>query len=175
MPNSETKYTPGLPFDTKQLKLPSEPLSVAAGVGRLNDRAYFSISENGILVYRRRSIASRLCWKDRVRRTISSVGGRTTYVRVALSPGGKRVFVEGNGDIWMIELATDIVSRFTLAPSSEADAIWSIVTPSTPTAPFFWLQHLRRLRRPDYSCKVAPSATSANEQFTWLTPFIQLD
>jgi Tol biopolymer transport system component len=113
------------PFDMKELKLTSEPRSVADGVGRLNDQAYFSTSENGILVYRGGSVASRVRWKDREGRTIGSVGGRTTYVQIALSPDGKRALVGGGADIWMIELATDIVSRFSLSPASDGDAIWS--------------------------------------------------
>jgi len=124
-------------FDAKKFRLQGEPFVVAddvfaSGAGSARN-ADFSASGTGVLVHRGGTGAgsSRLVWVDRSGRELSELGPPNPYGNVAISPDGERVAVEigadlSSTDIWLIERARGISSRFTFERSSD---IWPIWTP----------------------------------------------
>jgi Tol biopolymer transport system component len=123
------------PFDPDRLRLTGEPVPVADQVGFAPNRgsAAFSVSENGTLVFGPAGAGqtTRLQWFDRGGTRLEAVGPPATYTDPELSPDGKRVAVErtdpqtGSGDIWLLETARDVASRFTFEPTNDANANWS--------------------------------------------------
>ena len=70
-----------------------------------------------------------LTWFDREGREISKVGQPGEYINSVLSPDGKKTAVQrrvdGNSDIWVIDLERGMPVRFTFGASSEDDPAWS--------------------------------------------------
>jgi Tol biopolymer transport system component len=69
-------------------------------------------------------------WFDRQGKPIGSLGPSSTYNGLSLSPDGKRVAVEdigasGNWDIWMIDPARAVSTRFTFDPGQDWFPVWS--------------------------------------------------
>ncbi len=120
------------PFDVSKLEVTGEPVPVLENVGFNADtgRSQFSVSENGTLVYKMGSLAERqLTWFDRQGKEISKVASQGNYSDIVLSPDGKKAAatrnVDGNVDIWMIDLERGLPTRFTFNASSEDDPAWS--------------------------------------------------
>jgi serine/threonine protein kinase len=123
------------PFDAQSLRFTGEPVPIADGVDRgPGARGAFSISRtvssNGVLAYR--GIGdTRLQWLDRDGRVLETIGPPGHYANPALSPDGRRAAVArldratGSLDIWLIEIARGVLSRFTFDPSSEDMPLWS--------------------------------------------------
>ncbi len=82
-------------FNPDRLELTGEPVAVAEGVAynSFNGRNTFSVSENGVLVYRTGRLGglptSELVWFDRGGKRIGSVGRTGYYLRPTLSRGRK--------------------------------------------------------------------------------------
>ncbi len=121
------------PFDGRKFELRGEPFpivdDVAVGGGGAAN-AEFSASGNGVLVFRGSAGAgtSRLTWVDRAGKDVQVVGDPGTYSDQAVSPDGKRIAVEagtGNPDIWTIESARNVTTRFTFSPASDYWPVWS--------------------------------------------------
>jgi len=122
------------PFDTTRLELSGDPFPVAEQVS-ISGGGDFSVSENGVLVYRTRNTAgSELAWFDRTGRQLETVGAPASYGDgdLSLSPDDKRVAVSRNDpqqrrnfDIWLLELGRDVHTRFTFHPSPDANSLWS--------------------------------------------------
>jgi serine/threonine protein kinase len=123
----------GQAFDLNKLQLSGEPFPVAEQVGfdLSTFQTYFSASQTGVLAY---SVATggktQLTWMDRTGKEIGLVGQPANYIRPALSPDGKRVAVDGsdiqgNRDIWLLDLANGNPTRFTFDPAQELFAVWS--------------------------------------------------
>ncbi len=120
-------------FDASKLELTGEPFPVAEEVDR-NTGAHFghvSVSETGVLVYASGSAESRqLTWFDRGGKRLGTVGPTGAYHGPWLSPDEKRVVVGrddpqvNTADIWLIDLARGIPTRFTFA-SVNISPIWS--------------------------------------------------
>jgi eukaryotic-like serine/threonine-protein kinase len=110
------------PFDAKKLTLSGTPALVAEDVlsaPGLNVAA-FSASATGTLAYRNGSPEERqLTWFDRSGKTIETVGmpDRSTPDGVSLSPDDQRAAmtrsVNGNMDIWVMDIPRGVLSRFT--------------------------------------------------------------
>ena len=125
------------PFDASSLQLHGNAVPVAEGVepvGEIGPTSYapFSVSENGILVYRREvRDLTQLTWFDRHGKQLGTVGSPGRYDELALSPDGKRIALErmdsnlASSDIWLLDLATAGFSRFTFGPASQISPIWS--------------------------------------------------
>ncbi len=119
------------PFDVSKLEFTGEPVAVVENVGLTAiGRSQFSVSENGTLVYKPGSGGERqLTWFDRQGKEISKVGPPGIYEDVVLSPDGKRAAasrtVDGNGDIWVIDMERGVPTRFTFSPVFEDDPAWS--------------------------------------------------
>jgi eukaryotic-like serine/threonine-protein kinase len=120
-------------LDVRTGKLQGEPHTVAdqIGVNRSNRMAFFSASQNGVLVYSQANgDQRRLAWVDRAGRDAGEVGGSGAYGSVALSPDGKRLacqMTDASGaaaDIWVRDLERNVSSRFTIDPGNDIWPAW---------------------------------------------------
>jgi hypothetical protein len=124
------------PFDANSLELTGEAVTIAElAQSGLNLR--FSVSQNGILVYRGRGYESesrwQLFWFDPARRdkNLGSIGDSERYWRPRLSPDGKKIaggisnLQSQNTDIWIYDLTRKLRTRFTFEPSAEGAPLWS--------------------------------------------------
>jgi eukaryotic-like serine/threonine-protein kinase len=121
-------------FDVASLTLTGAPFPVAEQVGRLRStsEAYFSVSETGVLVYKSSDAGmTQLVWFDRSGQQLGATGPPGYYLFPTLSPDEKRVAISrddaqaGNYDIWLLDLARGIPSRFTFDPASDVYPVWS--------------------------------------------------
>jgi eukaryotic-like serine/threonine-protein kinase len=114
-------------FDDKRLELIGEALPVAEPVGSFAGDAFFSVSTNGILVYRSGSASQNFqaTWFDRQGKTLGKVGEPGSYNGLALSPDGEQVAISQGGDLWLLDLSRGTNTRFTFGNSQSAFPIWS--------------------------------------------------
>ena len=113
-------------FDTTKWEALGEPFSIAEQVAGSS----FSVSDHGVLVYTADDPGTNsLAWRDRSGKLIGRVNEPGIYGQIVLSPDEKRVAVErgplSTSDIWLLELSSDILSRFTFHPAGEVDPTWS--------------------------------------------------
>ena len=121
-------------FDTSGLRLAGEAVALAESVAIRPQfsRGVFSTSENGTVLYgTARHQLTQLVWIDREGRQIGAITNPGNYERAALSPDEKTVAVEvidrhlETPDIWLVEAARGVTSRFTSAASAERMPVWS--------------------------------------------------
>jgi eukaryotic-like serine/threonine-protein kinase len=120
------------PFDARGLKLSGDPVVVAQNVGTFQGAGFFSVSADGILVYRTASAAavSQLTWFDRQGEALGTAGEPASYQDLALSPDGiKAVAARSNPqsnrlDLWTFDFSRGTNTRFTFG-SRAGDPIWS--------------------------------------------------
>jgi len=125
------------PLDTRALKLTGEPFPVAEPIRAApNGGGDFSVSQNGVLVYAVGvGQSGRLVWQGRDGRqeVIGGTGNIPTLLNPALSPDARRVAVRvldpqaRTRDIWLVDIARGVTSRFTFEPSNENHPLWSAV------------------------------------------------
>jgi hypothetical protein len=122
-------------FDAIRLELSGKPITVAqqvvaqSGLGR----AALSASAAGPIVYRggRLEAERRLIWFDRTGKELEAVPGSypATSSFVSLSPNGGTVAFprhqEGSTDIWLLDLARGVPTRFTSDSNFELYPVWS--------------------------------------------------
>jgi tRNA A-37 threonylcarbamoyl transferase component Bud32 len=123
-------------FDVRRLQLVGSPSVVAADVapGFLSGQPSFSSSE-GVLAYvlPREGTLGRLTWFDANGRAMHAIEppSGTEYLNPALSPDGTRVAVNrmdpenARWNVWVLELARDVMSRVTFQDGMNSDAVWS--------------------------------------------------
>ena len=121
-------------LDPVGLELSGEPTPIAAGIVRAPTGRYapFSASPD-VLAYRTGGITPmRLVWVDRAGRVLGHVHGPARYpANPALSPDGSKLAIAvldvsaGSADIWVIDLARGVPSRFTFHPSWELAPVWA--------------------------------------------------
>jgi serine/threonine protein kinase len=115
-------------FNESTLAVEGDPILLADGV-----EGAFSVSDNGLLFYRKGSGApptKQLIWFDGSGKQVGEVGAAAAnYGNVELSPKGDRVAVDintnGNRDIWVIDIARSVPSRITFENSPEWSPSWS--------------------------------------------------
>jgi Tol biopolymer transport system component len=116
------------PFNAARLTFTGPEKLLTAGVSS------FSVSDDGTIVYQPERIAiSRLTWFDRQGRATSTLGEPGQYAQVVLSPRGRRATVvqtdaqgmQGNSELWDIDLTTGVWSRLTTDPALDSDPSWS--------------------------------------------------
>jgi eukaryotic-like serine/threonine-protein kinase len=123
------------PFDPDRLSVSGNPVPVAPKVeyGEAKSQGNFSVSENGVLVYRSAySIPSRLVWLDRSGKQVATLGEPGNYGLPRLSPDGHTVAIPredaadaGKSDLWLLEVQRGIFSRLTFHPAVAYSAVWS--------------------------------------------------
>ena len=126
------------PFDASRGELENEPTSVVeqvavanVGPGGTLGLGYFAASESGTLVYFKPvSRNTQLTWFNREGQGGggSIEAGRSGVLK--LSPDGTRVALERtdeakNQDIWQIDLARGLTTRFTFDAATDAQPVWS--------------------------------------------------
>jgi len=121
-------------LDLARGELTGEPQVVAESVAYnpATGRGVFSVSANRQIVYRS-PLADRrqLVWYDRTTgRSAAATEADGNGQQVAeLSPDGRRVAVDrtvqGNRDIWLLDLARGSVPRFTFDPAQDGMPAWS--------------------------------------------------
>jgi len=117
-------------FDAGKLDLAGDPFPVAEQVGSYFSFSLFSVSANGVLAYRTGGAQrSQLTWFDREGKPLGTAGAPGIYQDPALSPDGTQLAVSrteaNNRDIWVIDLARGIPSRFTFHAAQESHPVWA--------------------------------------------------
>jgi dipeptidyl aminopeptidase/acylaminoacyl peptidase len=122
------------PFDAARLTVVGEPILAAQAVGtdEGNFRGAFSVSVSGVLAHRSGAGARRqLVWVDVTGKVLSILGSAdwSAQGNLALAPDGQRVAiqrtVQQNDDLWLIDAARGIASRFTFDPATDRGPVWS--------------------------------------------------
>ena len=123
------------PFDVGALKTHGDPVPVAQQIRTSGAQQYavFSASDNGVLAYQQGSASAvaSLVWFDRKGTQLATVSERGRYADLRLSPDGTRAAVsqfdaEGNTrDIWIVDLARGVRTRFTSESTDDAAPVWS--------------------------------------------------
>jgi eukaryotic-like serine/threonine-protein kinase len=121
------------PFDTRRLELTGEPVTVAEHVGTFGSYGFFSVSNNGVLVYRSGSQEQslQLSWFDRQGHALGTVGEPKTFLSAALSPDGTRVAFASLASVkdepsglWLLDISRGTSARFTFGHYA-GSPVWS--------------------------------------------------
>ena len=117
-------------FDAARMLTTGDPMPVVEQVGRFISQAGFSVSDDGVLVFRAADAGqTELVWVDRAGRRIDVVAPLGSYINVALSPDENRVaFDRETGaapDVWLMDLRRHITERFTFQPGVDNVPVWS--------------------------------------------------
>lgn len=123
------------PFDVTKLVSTGDAFPIAEQVLYVPDStsSVFSASENGVLAYQAGAVesGSRLTWYDRSGKQLGFLGDVARYAGPTLSPDGKRVAMDmsepqtSNIDIWLIDVARGLRTRFSFDRSIEISSVWS--------------------------------------------------
>lgn len=120
-------------FDTGQLEITGEDFFIADEVivDPFVQRAHFSVSENGVLVFHRGDVVEHphLTWFHRNGKQGVAVDESSIYVWHRLSPDRRRLAVTdrlgGGSNIWILDLARHTRTRLTFDFSTYLRPIWS--------------------------------------------------
>jgi Tol biopolymer transport system component len=117
------------PFDAARGIVSGERMPVAQPVGNDGPHGAFAVSETGVLAYRNVDERRQLIWADRAGKVLPALPPDEAYqLFPEIGPRGliavNRV-VQGNFDVWLIDLARGGASRFTAHPAFDNDAVWS--------------------------------------------------
>ena len=121
-------------FDADRRTLVGEPIPVAQAVGADDgtQRSAFSVSIAGTLAHRAGTAQRRqLVWVDRAGKVLAAIGApdEGSLGSPALAPDGQRVavhrFVQGNWDVWLMDVRRGVASRFTFDAVADSGPIWS--------------------------------------------------
>ena len=123
------------PFDFSRQELSGNPFSVAEQVvfDAVRPRSPRFSATSGIVAYRTGSAsgARQLMWLDRSGKNVGTIGAPDTAgpTDLELSPDGKRVAVyrsvNVSYDVWLIDPARGVPTRFTFGPASDLNPVWS--------------------------------------------------
>ena len=120
-------------FDPDRLEVQGETVPLAEQLQTLAPTGAYSVSQTGILAYATGEPAgrARLTWFDTAGRQLGTIGEPAGYADVRLSPDGKRAAftlpdaARGTRDIWTVDLARDLATKFTFDPGDDLAPIWS--------------------------------------------------
>jgi serine/threonine protein kinase/Tol biopolymer transport system component len=118
-------------FDQKSLKLSGDPTPVVEQLGRdYTFSAAYALSANGMMVAHNGGVStSVLTWYDRTGKA-GEVLGTDNFNVIRFSPDGKTLSTSiydnsGGEDIWLLDLARGVRTRFTFGPALSDDPVWS--------------------------------------------------
>jgi Tol biopolymer transport system component/predicted Ser/Thr protein kinase len=120
-------------FDLGKQSLSGDPMPIADQVALVGPGGAFSVSQNGVLAFRRAPppSANDLTWFDRQGKRLGTVGEQAVYTNPALSPDGKRLAISrldpgtSTRNIWVLDLVRGVSSRFTFDKVDETNPLWS--------------------------------------------------
>jgi Tol biopolymer transport system component len=134
-------------FDPRRFEPSGEPITLAPQIvqqWRMDHLADFTISDNGMLIYRSMQGSgseTQLVWRDREERLSPFVSTPADYYEPTLSPDHNHVAVDvfdprqshpqGYGtvrvtsDIWIMDARTGAASQLTFHPAADFDPVWS--------------------------------------------------
>ena len=121
-------------FDAARLELKGNPFSVAEHIATKSDAqgsAAVAASSVGVIGYRTALAGGRrqLFWVDRSGKEIGKAGDPLGNNSVSISPDGRRVAlsvaINNNGDIWLLDVGRNVLSRFTFDAAVDSNPIWS--------------------------------------------------
>jgi Tol biopolymer transport system component len=122
------------PFDATNVRFMGAAVPVAEGLMYLQPigAADFSVSNAGMLAYRTAASEARLVWFTREGAEADSIPETgSSGERFRLSPDGKTLALAlydrrtGTPDLWLIDLARRVSTRFTSEPGMEWIPVWS--------------------------------------------------
>ncbi len=121
------------PFDEKKLQLTGEAIPVAEHVGAEQSAGWFSVSPTGVLAFRagvQVTGGRQATWFDAQGKQIGTFGEPRPDGGYAISPDATRVGVRdapnaANGDIWLLEFARGVRTRFTFRQMPGSPPVWS--------------------------------------------------
>jgi eukaryotic-like serine/threonine-protein kinase len=123
------------PFDVRRLEFSGEgvPVTEHVAVSGATNRAMFSTSNNGALIYETGEGVGEwsLQWFDSDGKQVGSVAQPDHYLWPTLSPDGKRLAVvifsgvQGTGDVWIFDLAQGTRTRLTFSSAFQRYPVWS--------------------------------------------------
>src|SRR5262249_43742996 len=123
------------PFDPGRLALSDEAVPIADQVGSFApvNAGLFSISENGVLMYRIGAGGTllQLTWFDAQGKVSGTAGERGAYANPALSPDGMHIAVtqldlqKGSSNIWVLDTLRGTSTRLTFNAGRDDFAVWS--------------------------------------------------
>jgi serine/threonine protein kinase len=119
-------------FDPVRMELVGDPAPVAEGVGTVFETGHFAPSAN-TLVYRTSTQGRylQLSWFDSRGKVLGTVGDPGPIGELSLSPDGTRVVYRrdspnrAEADIWLLDLARGVNTRFTFGPRVASSPVWS--------------------------------------------------
>jgi serine/threonine protein kinase/Tol biopolymer transport system component len=120
-------------FDSARLEIRGQPIHLGEHLwtdSYLTGLSAFSISENGVLVYRNGGGGNSFTWFDRAGNKLGTVGQPGRYGEPFFSPKQDKVAFEVTSfntvaDVWTMDLAGGNMSRLTFDPADEYAPIWS--------------------------------------------------
>ena len=120
------------PFDPGRLQLSGDAVRVAEPVGSGLDWAFFSVSTNGVLVFRGPDEDRQLTWFDRRGNILGRASEPGRYSGLTLDPSETRAAVvkqadraTADQDLWLLELSQSRPSRLTFDARLEESPVWS--------------------------------------------------
>ena len=121
------------PFDPDKREFSGEPVPLAPNVSSNGERAFFSVSNDGLLVYRSgQSGADRLIVSViRKGDSLAQIGPPGQYRDFTLSPDNSRLAFGVQGeqansfDVWVRDLKRNVTSRLTFGPQVNIWPVWS--------------------------------------------------
>jgi Tol biopolymer transport system component len=130
------------PFDAERLELTGDPAPVAEDVatgGASGAGGGFSLSTAGVLAYQTGSaegggqagVLTQLTWFDRSGKRLDTIGDAVRAADLALSPDALRAAISvfdlarRSRDIWFVDIARGLRTRFTFAAEAEQTSVWS--------------------------------------------------
>ena len=121
------------PFDAGKMQTTGDAVPIAEQIDSpaTSTQYQFSVSQNGVLAYSSGGAAERyqLTWTDRSGKVAGTFGPPGIYFNFRLSPDEKRIAFDrteaGNQDIWVMDIARGVTSRFTFDPAPDNLALWS--------------------------------------------------
>jgi len=122
------------PFDPRTQKVQGEPLPIVSHVYSFfpTGAADFSVSNNGMLAYRRYVSQSQLAWVNRRGDIVKRVGPESVNVKQGrLSPDGKKIAApifnvdRGATEIWVIDVETGASRRAVVWRGIADNPVWS--------------------------------------------------
>jgi len=124
------------PFDPDRLELAGTPIVIANQIvfSPASRSSALSASAVGAFVYRtgQSSVRQQLVWFDRSGRELGAVPGSEIIgrsIRMSVSPDGRQVAFDDTGsgtmDIWLLDIARGVRTRFTSDPAEDMQPLWS--------------------------------------------------